>query len=708
MNYELKNKGIDTGWKNPPSLSDLKSNFSDAKPYHDLNVAKIDTYLDNLNIKGSAKRKKEKGRSNVQPKLIRKHAEWRYAALSEPFLGMEDLYSAEPRTHADKLAAEQNKALLNYQWDNEINKTLFVDSAIRTYVDQGTLFCRLSWESESYEEEYEEPSFEFLPTAEQSAIEQLQQAAMLKQRDPYVFEADIPDEIKQALLLTEQYGQPIYPIANGSVVSTRVVYTKNQPNVEVCDYRNCYPDPSCKGDLDKAEFFIYSFESSRSALRKAGIYKNLESIAVSSAGVLESPDHSINEAFTFKDEPRQKFVVYEYWGNWDIHGTGETVPIICSWVNDVVIRLEENPYPDKKIPFEAASYLPTVNDLYGEPDGALLEENQAIVGAVTRGAIDLLARSANAQRGLRQDALDSVNKRKYNNGEDYEFNPNIVDARAALIQHTYPEIPNSVPTIIQWQNNEAESLTGVKPFSGGLSGNSLGETATAVRGVLDAATKRETGILRRLSNLMVRIGKRFASMNAAFLDDEKIIRITDDKFIAIRREALQGNYDLKVNISTAEEDTAKAQELAFMLQTMGNTLPFELSQLVLAENARLRKMPALAKRIEDYSPQPDPMQQQIAQLEVQLKQLQIAELEAKVGKVYADTGLSNAKAQESMVKAGNIQSDTDQRNLDFLEQQNGVKHQRNVEQDKAQSEGNMALKILEAQLQQLYPKPKSQ
>ena len=211
-------------------------------------------------------------------------------------------------------------------------------------------------------------------------------------------------------------------------------------------------------------------------MKREGRYSNLDSIKVSTGSVLAAPDHTIvgDQSFEFKDSARQKFVAYEYWGYWDVDGSGVTTPIVVTWVGDTVIRMEANPYPDGAIPFVSTQYLPVRKELYGEPDGALLKDNQAIVGAVTRGAIDLLARSANAQEGMRQDALDAVNKRRYKKGENYEFNPTIGDPRAAIIQHQYPEIPNSVGLMLTLQNNEAESITGVKPYSGGMSGDALG------------------------------------------------------------------------------------------------------------------------------------------------------------------------------------------------------------------------------------------
>lgn len=85
-----------TKWEKEPRVTDLKNDLTNALPDHNTQVNKIKTWIDNLNVEGKAKPKKRTGRSSVVPKLIRKQAEWRYAALSEPFLSDEDLFKASP------------------------------------------------------------------------------------------------------------------------------------------------------------------------------------------------------------------------------------------------------------------------------------------------------------------------------------------------------------------------------------------------------------------------------------------------------------------------------------------------------------------------------------------------------------------------------------------------------------------------------------
>lgn len=687
-----------TNWKNPPKLGDLKKDLLDAKPAHDTQKALVKTWLDNLNVEGNAKVKTAKGNSSIVPKLIRKQAEWRYPALSDPFLSTEDVFNVYPVSWEDKKAAQQNQMLLNHQFNNKIDKVQFIDDYVRAAVDEGTVIVRVGWEFE--EEEYEDdfPVVQYVVNPETGLMhEQLEQ---MRIESPATYELDVPEEMRMAHEMTMEQGAPIEPVILGYKKEKRTRTVKNHPTVEVCNVNNVIIDPSCNGKIENAGFVIYSFESSLSKLKKDGKYKNLDKIQVEGNSILNEPDHtpSNDSNFNFNDKPRQLFVVYEYWGYWDINGIGTVTPIVVTWVGNTIIRMEENPFPDKQLPFITVPYLPKRREIYGEPDGALLEDNQKIIGAVTRGMIDIMGKSANGQTGIRKDMLDTTNRRKFENGQDYEFNMN-VDPRVGIFMHTYPEIPNSAQFMLQMQNMEAESLTGVRAFSSGVSGQALGDTAASFRGALDAASKRELAILRRLSNGMVKIGRKIISMNAEFLSEKEVVRVTNEEFQIVRRDDLAGQFDLKLSISTAEEDNNKAQELSFMLQTMGNNMDPVMSQMILSDIAKLRKMPDLAKKIETYQPQPDPMAQKKMELEIQLLEAQLQNEIAQSQERQANAQLNMAKVGTEQVKVGNIQSDTDLKNLDFVEQESGVKQERAKELHGEQARSQAQLKLLDRQFQ---------
>lgn len=704
MNTDEPNKmlGLEapsiTKWKNPPTLRELKQDLTFATPTHNLQKAKISEYLDNLNVTGSAVAKTPKGSSAIVPKLIRKQAEWRYASLSEPFLSTDDVFNVRPVTWEDRDAAKQNEMVLNKQFNVDIDKTKFIDEYVRAAVDEGTVVIRVGWDFQ--EEEYTDdfPVVEFRVNPELAPMhEELHQ---MMQESPSDYETEVPEELKEAHELTMEQGQPIEPVIIGYKEETRMRTIVNRPTLEVCNLNNVTIDPTCLGDLDKAGFVVYTFETSMSELEKDGRYKNLEYVNVDNNTVLGTPDHTPSDgvrSFNFRDVPRKKIVVHEYWGTWDINGDGKAEPFVAAWCGDTMIRLEENPYPDKKPPFILEHYLPVRKAIYGEPDGALLEDNQKVIGAVTRGMIDIMAKSANGQTGMRKDMLDATNRRKFDKGMDYEFNAN-VDPRQGVFMHTYPEIPASAQFMLQLQQMEAESMTGVKAYSQGVSGQSLGDVAAGVRGALDAASKRELGILRRLSNGIVKIGRKLIAMNAEFLSEKEVIRITNDEFAVIRKDDLPGNFDLKLSISTAEEDNNKAEQLAFLLQTVGPNGDPDLMKLILGDIARLRKMPDLAHRIETFEPQPNALAEEKAMLELELLKAQIAKENAIALSHQANAQLDVARAGTESVKAGNIQSDTDLKNLNFVEQESGVTQERAKELHGEQARSQMNLKAFEHDL----------
>lgn len=693
-----------TNWKNPPSLRELKQDLQDAKPIHDAQQGKVAVWLDNLNITGKAQISNTGTNSKIVPKLIRKQAEWRYAALSEPFLSTDDVFKVSPLTWEDREAAKQNQLVLNQQFNSSIDKVKFIDEYVRTAVDEGTVITRVGWDF--HEEEYE-GMFPVVEYRVNPAVAPLhEQLAQLLQESPSQYATDVPEELRQAHEMTIEQGVPIEAVVIGQQKETRTRTVKNAPTVEVCNSANVTVDPTCLGDIKKAGFLVYHFESSLSQLEKEGKYKNLDAINVSTSSVLGEADHVSSEGsknFNFSDEPRKKFVVYEYWGFWDYDKTGIVKPFVASWVGNTLIRMEENPFPDKQFPFVIEQYLPVRKSIYGEPDGALLEDNQKIIGAVTRGMIDVMGKSANGQTGVRKDMLDTTNRRKFDKGQDYEFNANI-DPRQGVHMHVFPEIPQSAQFMLSLQNMEAESLTGVKSFSQGISGAGLGDVAAGVRGALDAASKRELGILRRLSSGITQIGRKIISMNAEFLSDTEVVRVTNDEFTSIRRDDLAGNFDLKLSISTAEEDNNKAEQLGFLLQTVGPNSDPELMKMILSDIAKLRKMPDLAHKIESYQPQPDPMQQKRAELEIALLEAQLANEQAKAQMHQATAQLEMAKVGTEQVKQGNMQSDTDQKNLDFVEQESGVKQERALQQTGEQARSQAQLKVMDQETQTMKVK----
>ena len=136
-----------TDWAYEPSISELKGDLEYARQENTDQRLNVDGWLALRNASGVESGRKGKtavpGRSTVQPKLIRKHNEWRYPSLSEPFLNDYKVFTINPRTAEDKRSASQNQLVINWQFDTKMNKVSFVDKLVRKVVDEGTAIVRV-------------------------------------------------------------------------------------------------------------------------------------------------------------------------------------------------------------------------------------------------------------------------------------------------------------------------------------------------------------------------------------------------------------------------------------------------------------------------------------------------------------------------------------------------------------------------------------
>ncbi len=686
-----------TEWKKEPKVMDLKKDLTMAKDGHDAWLADIHRWRRLRNPPNAAKARNREGskedpnRSKVQPKLVRRQAEWRYAALTEPFLNNKKLFEAEPVTFEDELSARQNELVLNNQFETKLNRVKLIDEYVRAAVDEGTVVAQVGWQRKVKIVRKMVPVYQFQMASTPEEIQALQAAIQLKQENPNGF-LDLDPALQAAVDYSVESGMPATAIQVGEQEVEEEELEENRPTVRLLNPDNCYMDPTAEGDPEKANFFILSFETSKAECIAEGRYKNLEAVNWSAQGVLSDGDHtpSTTNGTNFEDTLRRKATAYEYWGFYEKDGDEKLHPIVCTWIGDVMVRCEESPFPDGKLPFVVVPYMPRLREMTGEPDAELLEDNQMILGALSRGMIDLMGRSANAQTGVAKGFLDVTNRRKYEKGQDYEFNPG-TDPRLAVYQHTYPEIPASAMNMYAMQNQEAEALTGVKAFSGGLSGQAYGDVAAGIKGLLDAAGKREMGILRRLVKGMQEIGSKIAAMNAIFLSEEEVIRITNTQFVKVRRADLKGRFDIRIDIATVEVDEAKAQDLGFMLQTIGPAVSQDVVLRILAEIARLRRMPALEHMLKNYQPPQDPHQEA-------LKALELRRMEAEVAEIEAASRLKIAQAEKAMADARAANSTADLADLDFVEQETGTKHARDMQKQSEQSRGNTNLEIVKSML----------
>ena len=654
-------------------LNDLKADFTAAKELRNELDTKIRKWKSEYNSELYGN--EVEGKSKLVSKDIKKQSEWLLPGLLEPFVSTPDIIKASPVTPEDAEAAPKIEVLLNTQFCRQFNRYNFMTKALKVLDQEGTVVIRTGWE-------LEEKSVEIMEEKEVPNPE-LQQAVALAQQgliDPRALN-QFPQTIKQ------------------QVKTLKTIAVKNRPTAMVCRNEDVFIDPTCQDDMDNCQFVIYRYESDMTTLRKSGVYKNLDLIDLKDNinGDYTTPDTT---NFKFRDNPRKKILVYEYWGNYDINEDGLAEPIVCTWVDDVIIRLQDNPFPDKKPPFIVLPFSFTPFSLYGEPNAELLSDVQKIKTAIYRGFIDNMALSNNGQKGIRKGALDYSNKKRFLNGQNFEFNGTPND----FYDGKFNELPGSIFNVLTLMNNEAESITGVASFNTGLNGNSLGSTATSIRGAIDSATNRRLNLVRNISeNLVKPLLRKWLAYDAEFLDEESQFRITNDEFVYLKKDDLGANIDIDLTISTSDDNQAKAQELAYMLQTIGPSEDPGIRKIIMTEIARLYRMPQLARMIETYEPQTDPVAEQMRQLQVAMLQAQVNNEQSKADENSVDRELKGAKVQTELAKAKNINSTADKTDLDYIQQYAGVQQKAELQKQQLKNQFDVdreTLKLLQGQQRQ--------
>ena len=687
-------------------LRTLKADFEASKRLKERNDIKINTWKREYN--GELYGNEKKNRSKFVYRLIKKQSEWQHAGLVDPFVSTPDIIKAKPVTWEDKEVSPKIEILLNTQFCRQFDRFNFMNKAIKVLDQEGTVVIRTGWE---YKEKVikeqimvQEPNPDFIMLQEQAMaieanleqiapmVEQSQNSlAMLEEQginidqavasgmiDPQVV-ARTQEMITEAgglqeqLQAIEQQLQSIPQTIEVPQIIERVKPVVNRPTAMVCRNEDIFIDPTCQDNMDNCQFIIYRYETDMTTLKRAGIYKNLDKVSLSlrdSEYVSQTREgDGYDSSFEFSDVARKKIVVHEYWGNYDVDGDGEAEPIVCSWVNDVIIQLRDNPFPDKQPPFIVVPFNSIPFSLYGESNAELLSDTQKIQTAIIRGLIDNMAMSNNGQKGVRNGALDEYNRVKFLNGENFEFNGSPDD----FYDGHFNEFPSSTFNMLQMLNAEAESITGVKNFYQGMHSNSLASTATATTAIMDSAAARRLNIVRNISENMVKpILRKWLAYDAEFLDEETQYRITNEEFIWLKRDDLGARIDIDLAISTSEDNRATASELSFILQTIGPSEDPNIRKMIIADICDLYKKPELAKNIREYQPEPDPLNQRLQQLQIEMLEAQIANERAKGGRAEIDSKLKEAKTQVELAKAENISSNTDSNDLDYLQKFYGV------------------------------------
>ena len=623
-------------------LSDLQNNYKASL----VSKTKVDSSIQKWvkAYNGQKYGNEVKGRSEIVMKDIKKTIKTMSPSIIEPFMTSDTLVSAKPvRVGAEDVAA-YNSDILNYQYNNQFDKLEFITSISMILPKEGTVFVRTGWDFKESVEKKELTGLGF---------EELQ---VLQQTNPN----DVKNVVQEK---------------NGSFTVTLEKRTTlwNKPTGVICKNESITTDPTAHSFKD-SKFITYEYEKSYSDIKKEKDiydYQPITDEMLEQAGTSRYPETAlggqraidnynsgVDHHFNFSEKSSRKVRIIEYWGEYDLDGSGTNQQIVCAWIKntDTILRLEKNPYPDIAIPFVSCQYGFEPFTVWGNGVADVLGDGQQIHTAIMRGFIDNMSLSNNGQKFFQKGAIDYVNLGKLQRGEKYVELNNL----NGMTDGSYNQIPASSFNVYDMITKENELLSGANSQMEGIDSATIGRTASGVNQVMGAAQRHMVVIVRVIAEMYKDMFNKWAIYNTAFLDDEQAFQIAG-VLANLDKSQVSGDINIEMNINLDAMNSQKLQQINMLLQqsqTLGQAVPPMVIPLLVAEIFEGFGKYEYAKQIREYQPEPDPVQQQMQQLELQKLQMEIAKMEAEIALTQAKAVESESKAVESQSRADNTDMDT--------------------------------------------------
>jgi len=548
------------------------------------------------------------GKAKVVWKLVKKHGEILVANLVKPFISGSSIIKLEPRTADDVYKSAIDNKLIDFFFNRKFDKSKFIKQLVQVMVKEGTAFIRTSWDS--------------------------------KAKCPH----------SQVL-----YNEDIFTDVDAEAIDgSKYIITRERTTVEKLESNPNYD----KQSINKFKQYINSKEKDTQAIGE------------------DMHDRDIGQ---YERKENNEIFLYEYW-----YKDKDKVYITSFVENDtssLVLNKEEYEYgwyPIIDVPFYNKEY-----SIWGKALADIIEDEQLFMTSIVRGVIDNMSQSNNGQKFVRKGALDSVNFQNLISGDPViEINTS-EHINTAIMDGHFNELPSSIYQLLQTIENQAEGLTGVSRFMQGFM-DSPNASATSTQAVMSQSQIRLLDIENNIIRALTTMFRQWIEMIVNYIDEEEMLKITgttwaEEKAKMVQRykeqyqldqmppEAQQKammlilqqvektydnstvNYDFKLKVGTDASNQIKINQINMLMQqasplVQAGAVPPDIIQELISKLFELFDYPDLADKIAKYKPQPDPMQQQMAQL-------QMAELKGKGDKEEALAKNAMARTQHTMVKA---------------------------------------------------------
>ncbi len=364
---------------------------------------------------------------------------------------------------------------------------------------------------------------------------------------------------------------------------------KTVPKLEAVSCWDFYSDPNCTNMTD-AEYVIqrHSFNRQQFAnlikrplFREDAIRSCLEMGANYQARGYES---SLYNRENLESLYKSRFEVLEYWGLLDKRIAKEIgldydddldVVSVNAWIcGDKVLRLTENPFTPKRLPYMVCPYELNPYQFFGIGVPENMEDSQQIMNGHARMAIDNLALSGNLVFDIDETLLVP--------GQDMKVFPGKIFRRQsgqpgqAIHGLKFPSTTNENMMMFDRFRQLADEATGIPSYSHGTTGiQSTTRTAAGMSMLMGAAALSIKTVIKNIDDYLLKpLGKTLFYWNMQFNDEKPEIK---------------GDLDIKARgTSSLMQKEVRSQRLMTFMQTAANPslAPFVKWHTILKEVAK--------------------------------------------------------------------------------------------------------------------------
>jgi len=347
--------------------------------------------------------------------------------------------------------------------------------------------------------------------------------------------------------------------------------SKAFPAIEAVSCWNFYADPNAT-NMSDAEYVIqrHSFNREQFAeLIKKPLFKEdaiLECLEMGPNYQTRGYESSLYDRENVQTLYKNRYEVLEYWGliskelaeQLDIEiESDSTVISINAWIcGNKVIRIVENPFTPKRLPYMVCPYELNPYQFFGVGIPENMQDSQQVMNGHARMAIDNLALSGNL--------IFDVDETLLSPGQDMKVYPGKIFRRqsgqpgSAIHGVKFPNTSNENLMMFDRFRQLADEATGIPSYSHGTTGvQSTTRTAAGMSMLMGAAALSIKTVIKNIDDYLLKpLGQSLFHWNMQFNID---------------RPDVKGDLDIKAQgTSSLMQKEVRSQRLMTFMQTASN------------------------------------------------------------------------------------------------------------------------------------------